>query len=65
MSRVVRVPSGSILDMDRVVMGLETSDAIGRIGLVMAGSPDLVPNITKDDVEALVRTGFIIQIHSS
>lgn len=62
MSRVVRVPSGSIFDMDRVVMGLVSSDAIGRVGLVMSGSPDLVPNITKDDVEALVRSGYIIEI---
>lgn len=63
MSRLVQVPSGTIIDLDRIIFGLTSTDAIGQVGLLMAGNPtELMPNLEKSDVEALIKRGYIDQL---
>ena len=58
MSRLVKVPSGTVIDLDRVVFFATDTKAIGKYIAVIENLPTL-PILDASDMDALVTNGHI------
>lgn len=63
MSRLVRLPSGMILDLDRVIFIVKNTATIGQYQVVMSGLGDIAPTIDGKDLDVLLQSGKIEVIH--
>lgn len=63
MSRLVKLPSGMIFDLDRVVWSPQDRTRIGQTLLTLTGMPpDVALVLDNVDVEALVIAGLITEL---
>lgn len=63
MSKIVKLPSGMILDVDRIVFSPKDNTRIGQTLLTIAGFPPDFAIITEgEDIDALVAAGYITEL---
>lgn len=62
MSRLVLVPSGTVVDLDRVMFSIKDSKMIGKFPFIIAGGGDLAPVLEGADIDALINAGLVKEL---
>jgi len=58
MTKLVKLPSGTIFDAERLMFVGTDTKAVGQYGLVLSGCP-LIPTVDGRDLDALIDAGII------
>lgn len=62
MSKLVKLPSGMILDLDRVVFLGKDNNNIGKYLVVIEGANGAFPILEASDVDVLIKETFIEEL---
>lgn len=62
MSQLVKLPSGTVLDLDRFMFTLKDTKMIGKYPTLMAGAGELAPILDGEDIDALVEAGLVREL---